>query len=231
MADKEEDKLDRIKSKLEKLLKLQESAEQIGSLEEAQNAAGQIQKLLLKYNLAMGDIDTSDKDPVDSINKSDMSFEDMGRKKTSGKWIEFLVFTVAKYNLCRAIKIGDWGMTLMGLPENLEVVQRHINILLKQLPIMGRVAFKSYHGHEKKNTYQRGYLLGAVGGIRDTLIENRKQMEQIETKVTSLVLTSEKLVTQAVEKQFQNLKQTRSAKTSSSDGRGKGYKDGKAMQY
>jgi hypothetical protein len=231
MVNKEEDKLDRIKSKLEKLLKLQESAEKLGSLEEAQNAAGQIQKLLLKYNLAMGDIDTGDKDPLDSINKTDMSFEDMGMKKTSGKWIESLVFTIARYNLCRAIKIGGWGMTIMGLPENLEVVKRHINILLKQLPIMGREAFKSYHGHEKKNTYQRGYLLGAVVGIRDTLILNRQEMEQLESKVTSLVLTSDKLVTQAVEKEFTDLKKSRSARSSSSDGRGKGYKDGKAMQY
>ncbi len=47
-------------TKIQKLLKLQYGAEQIGSTGEAYQAAKMVRKLLMEYNLSMSDIDTSD---------------------------------------------------------------------------------------------------------------------------------------------------------------------------
>ena len=46
--------------KVQKLLRLQKGAEDIGSLEEAANAAEKVQTLLLKHNLEMADISAHD---------------------------------------------------------------------------------------------------------------------------------------------------------------------------
>lgn len=47
-------------TKIQKLLKLQYGAEQIGNTGEAYQAAKMVRKLLMEYNLSMSDIDTSD---------------------------------------------------------------------------------------------------------------------------------------------------------------------------
>ena len=47
-------------SKIRKLLKLQYGAEKIGSMGEACQAAKAVKKLLLEYNLSMGDIEDED---------------------------------------------------------------------------------------------------------------------------------------------------------------------------
>lgn len=47
-------------SKIRKLLKLQFNAEKIGSTGEAYQAAKMVRKLLMEYNLSMGDIGNED---------------------------------------------------------------------------------------------------------------------------------------------------------------------------
>lgn len=47
-------------SKIRKLLKLQFNAEKIGSTGEAFQAAKMVKKLLIEYNLSMGDIGSED---------------------------------------------------------------------------------------------------------------------------------------------------------------------------
>jgi hypothetical protein len=65
------DNLDKIKGKLQKLMKLYEGAKKIKSEGEANAAAAAIQRLLAEYNLSMGDIERDEED--DAIKEEIMS--------------------------------------------------------------------------------------------------------------------------------------------------------------
>ena len=87
--------LDKIKGKLEKLVKLQQGATKIGSLEEAANAAEKIQTLLFKYNLSMADINTDEQREEDIKNNS-LDLSELGRVKTS-VFISLLAICIGRY--------------------------------------------------------------------------------------------------------------------------------------
>ena len=53
--------LEKIKSRIEKMLKKAQSAKEIGSLHEAEVFSNTANKLLMQYNLSMSDIDMGEK--------------------------------------------------------------------------------------------------------------------------------------------------------------------------
>jgi len=222
--------LDKVKDKLAKLLRLQEGANKIGSLEEAATAAAKIQSLLFKYNLAMADISSKENTP--EVEKSIIDLESMGRTKTSGKWMEALANVLARHNLCKVVLVAQTQVYIFGQPENVKVVSVLFTQLVHRLKGMSKQAFKDYNGFEKKNTFLRGYLLGAVRGIDTKLTENKREMEAKEVGMTAMVLASDKLVTQAVENHFSGgLKKGKASKVSGQDGLRRGFKDGKEMSF
>lgn len=227
--------LDKVKSKLEKLLRLQEGATKIGSLEEAGNAAQKIQTLLFKYNLEMADICMADKSqPVIGNQKTDLK-EKFGWNKSSGPWMVNLVNVISRANLCRAVqtKVGNENvfMTIFGEKENVIAVNMLVSQLIHRLKDMASNSWKLYNGYEKKNAYLRGYLSGAVVGIFHKLQENQKRMEEENAKVTTMVVANEALVSQVMNDHYNgNLRSAKQTKRlSSNDGRARGYQAGKSM--
>lgn len=221
-------KLDKIKSKLEKLLRLQEGAQKIGSLEEAANAATKIQTLLLKYNLEMADISVKD-DSGPNFTHDDLNLANLGRVKTSGSWMETLANVIAINNLCRAVFAKPIIM-IFGKSENIKVVNSLITSLVYRLKDMSKQSFKEYYGPEKRNTYFRGYLMGAVQGIAIKLKENKEEQQRLDANITTLVVQTEKLVAQHMKDHFgDRLRPSRNRRMISQDGADKGFMDGKQM--
>ena len=218
--------LDKIKGKLEKLVKLQQGATKIGSLEEAANAAEKIQTLLFKYNLSMADINTDEQREEDIKNNS-LDLSELGRVKTSGRWMETLVGVIARNNLCQVV----WAQprcVIFGNKENIEVVTLFSIQLISRIQDMAKQSWKEYNGPEKRNSYIRGYTIGAVAGIAIKLKENKAELEK-QSNMTALVVANEKLVQEAMKTKFHNLKSGRRSSSSSQDGRRQGVKDGKNM--
>ena len=95
-------KNNKVLDKIKKLLALQKSAEDIGSLEEAQNAAAQVSKLVLKYNIDMADVQEGPEE--DRIGVVRMAIHEiLPFNKTHGRWLHSLYHVVAKFNFCRSL--------------------------------------------------------------------------------------------------------------------------------
>lgn len=162
-------------AKIQKLLKLQESAENIGSIEEAANAAGKISDLLAKHNLdlfqirAAGDHTTKEA-PVQHSTYDPETLT----KPHEGKWVTLLTSTIARYNGVTVLhnRGGVTALFLIGTAVNVEITWYTIEQLTERLRMMAKENFRKYEGKEKRNTYIRGYYLGAVSGIQAQLAEN-----------------------------------------------------------
>lgn len=159
-----------LKEKIRKLIALQEGAQKIGSIEEAANAAEKIRALLMKHNLDLYSIQKEGHEE-----ETEMQTFDTGELsvKTEGDWINMLTRVIAEFHLCEAIGTGkarSW-IYVIGKPSNVEIVWYTVEQLANRIRPMAREAFKTYKGLEKRNTFIRGYLMGAVWGIRKQLAE------------------------------------------------------------
>jgi len=230
-----------ILDKIKKLMDLEQGARDIGSLEEANNAAEKVRMLLLKHNLEMADISLhvrGDKALIDKFN-----FEDISPKKNEGQWILALYNTLAKYNLCTAVtrnrkRINGLGETeqlrfaiLVGTKTNVEVVRILALRLEERIRIFEKQSWKE-HGwkHKNKNAYRRAYFMGAVNGLDMQLWEAQRKEKQEQDGVYALVVQTEKDLNDALANLFSNIKHgKRVMRLSNEEALHRGYRDGNNM--
>lgn len=222
-----------ILEKVKKLMELQKGAEAIDSMEEAANAADKVRRLLLKYNLEMADVHAlEDEDPLGRHDQKDIS-----PKKNEGQWIFALYTALAKYNLCTTIKIQmsrdalNSYLSIVGMKENVEVVKYLGEQLDVRIRIMEKEAWsnKSPYVIEKRNTFRRGYFIGAVQGIGSQLREREEAQMESEEAVNALVLVNKEQLREAVSKNFGPTRKAKRSSLKGSQGNSMGYKDGKSM--
>ena len=114
--------------KIKKLLKLQYGAESIGSTGEAYQAAKMVKKLLMEYNLRLGDIDLSDGKDSIHISKS----EDISSGSTFGNhWKFVLLGVIANNNLCHTYKRMNGKIFVVGTEDNVAIVKVFFEYLSK----------------------------------------------------------------------------------------------------
>lgn len=164
--------MNKIEEKLAKMLALQKSAEEIGSEAEAATFAAKIQSMLIKYELELSDLDKTETQSVDV----DEEIVDVGALTlgNEGKWVQYLINGIARSNTCKVILSkkyqGDLSCLLVGHMFNREAVKYIVNELTPKLRNMARYSFKfNYRGSEKRNTYIRGFLMGAAQEIGNRL--------------------------------------------------------------
>lgn len=119
--------------KIQKLLKLQYGAESIGSTGEAYQAAKMVKKLLMEYNLSLGDIDVSD--GKDSIHIS-KSAEITSGSMYGNHWKFQLLGVIAVNNLCQMYKRMSGKMFVVGTEENVAVVKvffEYLSLVFRRL--------------------------------------------------------------------------------------------------
>jgi len=227
---------DRIFSKIQKLMNMADG----GTQHEAEIAARMAQKLLLKFNLTMEEVDATVINGEMTV--GDELFE-MGKiwKKSEGNWIVNLYGAVASNNLCRIItkpKYGWSGHNHTVIGKDIYVIGKMINVELvdfmcKQLIPRVRTgelnAWKAYEGWEKRGKYKRGYLIGCVGGISTQLYEQMKESKVENKNLNALIVVNDKLVDDYIGNKWPSLGKGRGSSTSSNDGYSKGRKDGRSM--
>lgn len=229
---------ERIVEKIQKLLEFQNGAKQIDSPEEAANAAEKVQRLLVKYNLSIQDIgERKEKSKV-----TEKKFDDITPKKNEGEWILSLYNVLARFNFSTFLVVKSLETyypkrvfvkkgVLIGEEENILTVKFLGEQLEHRLRALARKRFSEVQSFvpEKKNTFIRGYLTGAVKGIGMQLKETQEKMAQENVKVNTLVHVKDDAIKEFMKEKYPNLKSGKSSSLSGRYGYSKGVEDGKNM--
>lgn len=220
-----------IKQRLQKLMTFEEGAMKIGSQAEAENAAARIQEILLKYNLERSDIENGQK-----LNYVQREYWVKNyQSKTDGKFIQRLFSTIARYNLStilisnmRGTGIEYKKILLFGTSDNLDIIEYLIDQLVPKIKQMKAKAWGDYHGHEKKNTFTRGYYQGVVWGIDDKLKSELDKYKQ-EPTTNALILHRTAEAQEYMHSLFPNTRTEKRSRLSGWGGTEMGLRDGKNM--
>lgn len=236
--------LDKIKTKLQKLMRLYEGAKKINSEGEANAAAAAIQRLLTQYNLTMGDVsqEEQDRDVVKENIMSCYRFKSIG-----GDWEFKLMFVVCKWNFCKVFRYGktkDKNMIFFGKEENMETVKWLYNMLCERFVSFGKARYKEYQetmDYLAKpiglDTYLRRYLEGCAKGL-DAKFQEEADREKIQNedknysaKVTALVVRNGAEIDKYVGEKFVGYQKGRAMPSAKRDSCfAYGFKDGKNTQ-
>lgn len=146
---------------------------EITTQNEIEQATKMMTALLLKYNLSMSQINGHTGDTKGNVDHKQYDLNGKMTRHEAG-WLNDLFHVIAKYNMCRAISSNpsdkqdkdDMGYVfLIGKTHNIEIVYYLIDQLTIKIKKLCSECWKSYDGEEKRNTYRRGFLRGAVQGI------------------------------------------------------------------
>lgn len=174
-----------ILDKILKLQALQQSAEKVGSLEEATNAAEKIQRLLIKYNLDLTDAEDLRKKPeVKDIVISGV--KTFGYTPKEGFFIPWLGTLVAEFFFCRSLNRRDasdkelWFI-YVGTPPNIQVAINATTNLVNSIRAFGRIEWRDWgeYSGQKRGAFLRSYYAGAVQGLRTKLRKIKEEREAI----------------------------------------------------
>lgn len=230
--------MDKVKDKLEKLIRLRDGALDIGSLEEAENASRRITEMLLKYNLAEHQLNPhKENNSTDSIILEPDNESEMGWSKNEAMWTSFLLSGIAKNNMCMVI-VDTWvkppSYTIIGDKINIETVV----FLWKQLvPKIRNLAKRRWgevkdFSHEKRNTFLRGYFRGCTNSIVNRLKDKNEEFKKQNSNMTGLMVINNdriQIKLKEIESQIGETKKKTQKTTKSQLGRRIGQKDGKEM--
>jgi hypothetical protein len=225
MPTSEKEEVNKIWTKIQKLLALQESAEKLGSIQEATNAAEKVQRLLLKYNLSLSELEHHAPKKLHEVN---VPSSEWGYNPREGHWAIIVVTVVADFFLCRSIQVKtkgdrDFVSVLIGKPHNIEVAKHAIKNLLSSIRHFAKQAYKQLHKstNTKKGAFYRQYYMGAALGVR-TNLENIKRQREFEANqstttaqnylpIRQVELTAQSELQEYLEKNYADL-QTRNHK-------------------
>lgn len=186
----------KILERIKKLIKKQESAQEIGSIQEAEAFALKISELTTKYNIQMTDIEF--KEVKGNVIQENLSTKIKSVSDTLGWQI---MYPIAKYNFCRVYKTtGAFNMVIIGLPENIEICKSIYEIVLKIFIERGKLAYKFGNIESGLDTFQREFLRGCGVGLDMKFKAERDRLKSKEIQTTALILRSETAVAEYAEK-------------------------------
>lgn len=201
---------EKILAKLRKLMMKEQSAKELGNMEEAFAFAQGIQKILNEYNLSMSDIDMSDKSsPKPGMTKG----FDVKSKGFKGRGGVSIMHVIAKYNWCKVFWQSETGsinpkVTIVGLPQNVEVVKYLFSVVMRSAESIGKKEYRNYVKSFEKNIlndvlgnkkpsrgkYMRAFIQGFKNGLEDKFLEERNKFQQSNDKAGAIILVNDKMI-------------------------------------
>lgn len=237
------EKLNEIKIKIQKLMALKEQATTPG---EAAAAAGRINKLLLVYNLTEMEVNAHKAEVEEEISAERGAFDDY-QSPYEGDYAKDLLSTLCHFNLCQLINhratraekqtIKNKGrFTILGKKNNVAITYYMFDFCLVNLK---RIFEKHWEAEkltikQNKNPYRRAWNRGAVEGIYDKLLAEKRAAEQEHgvEQMNALVKYNDAAIEKRVKELFPDLKKARAQKPLSDEGMGamlNGYMVGRNM--
>lgn len=183
------DKREAIIQRIKKLKLHAESAEKVGSLEEAKIFMAKVHQLMVEYNLSLMEIDSADID--DNALRNFSYVESVSYKDgTYYAYRKNLIKVLCKYNFCQVLLVKRFKeFSVYGNGINVDNViwqYWYLAIRLKNLALEAYREFRT----ENRFRFISDFLLGAVQGIANALEEERSK----NNSERALVVYNNKLV-------------------------------------
>ena len=236
MENKEQ--IDKVLKTLRQLKNMYEGAKKINSEGEAAAAAAAIQRLLLKYNLSMEQVDMNEPeaDPILKENVSGYTYKSIG-----GDWEMYLTSVLCRHNFCRCLLYGTiQKLVIVGKRENIETVKWLRDMLSERYVNFSKAKYKEYlasgeyYKPMSKDRYQRGYLKGCAAGLDAKLTEeeekDKKQDVEFGTKVTALVVRNDAAIDNFIANTWGKLGKGRRSSTRATGAYYEGFEEGKKTE-
>lgn len=163
---------EKITERIRKLIRLKESATQIGSEGEAHAAAAAIHRLLMEYNLSL--LDLAGENPQNRLTACES--DRISYKDAAGNiWKRDLMRVLCEYNYCKMLLYaGTTHMVVIGTEENAATVIALFDYLRKTFRRLSEEKYSGYaqgrRGYWRtakgKKDYIRSYLEGCIPGLR-----------------------------------------------------------------
>ena len=230
--------IDKVLKTLRQLRNAYEGAKKINSENEAAAAAAAIQRLLLKYNLSMEQLDLEEPEanPILKENVSGYTYKSIG-----GDWEMYLTSVLCRHNLCRCLLYGSIKkLVIVGRRENIETVKGLRDMLSERYVNFSKAKYKEYiasgdyYKPMSKDRYQRGYLKGCAAGLDAKLTEeeerDKKQDVELGTKVTALVVRNDAAIDNFIANEWGRLGRSRRSGTKLTGAFYEGYAEGKKTE-
>jgi hypothetical protein len=230
----------KIHDRINKLIRLEEGAKEIGSMEEAANAAAQIQKLLMKYNIDRNQIEP-EKQRENIISKDVEIGKEHGYKKTESDWMLVLANHVCVSNMCKLVvtnkntmaAAGVIRLTIFGEKNTIEQVEYLVLQLVIRIKKMRLEAYKQHAkngGNDKKNAYFRSYSRACTTEIAIKFQDMGEEVVKSYKGGSQLMVVNNQLLAEAVANKFGHTRSVnRTTKLGSHAGALDGRRDGSNM--
>lgn len=236
-----------ILNKIQKLKAKADSAQELGNIHEAATFSAKVNELLTTHNLAMADLNIEDQSEVKGL-----KFSDLGVTTKQGRWTASLISILCEFNYCesifhtsvkgyrhnkrgRLVRIKNKAVevTIIGRPENVEVVKYLYSVLKTQFESLANQEWKDYAKATRHQLSLRGYApstpeykkpwkyfrnfstkdkfvtsfyLGAIHGVHAKL---KTQLQKAESKhgskITDLILVNDAAVKAYMQQHHPNL--------------------------
>jgi len=220
-----------IEDKIRKLIKLQKSAEKIGSMEEAMNAADKIQKLALKFNIDIFTLEEEEIKRQVAVTEVEIPLADLGYNKKQGTWIFTLLTAVGNYTFSKAVFLktnsDNIRVCFHCFKHNAELVEHFAVYLTSTIRDLAHTEYKTGNSLFKRGKFYRQYLLGAALGVKSKI--NKILAEEIKEYkgTTALTLYSTKLLDEAMANKYPTITTKKRRVLRGSGTMAKGLEDGK----
>ena len=153
------------------------SAGQVGNAHEAEAFSKKASELMLKYNLSQMDLEDAKEAP--KFAKAFVIPFALVEQRHESDWLAHLFSALCRANFCSIIiDKARGGYVIIGQPENGNAVSYLCIQLTERIRSMAGTEFKKYNGHEKRNTWKRGFLRGCALGIASQLRDQSDKQER-----------------------------------------------------
>ena len=182
--------LNRVIEKLRKIKAHSESAEKIGSIDEAEAFAAMFQQLLLKHKLETTDIEFEEEEKDEPVDRHVVDWQELrfGKQSKRVAWIERLAQIISRAYFCRfLIKSGSTRITLVGRKTDTEVAEYILVTLVRIAERLVRKeysAFRKEHPHGETKGFNRSFMIAFANRLSERYDEERRSAT---TESTALV--------------------------------------------
>lgn len=189
MTDQKQPDVDKVIEQVRKMWAHAQSAEQIGSLEEAKAFAEAVEKTLAAHKLSFDVLSVQQKDAQDPMGRNDVRPLEGKSKQKRVWWTEQLAGIVAKAHFCQMIPYSDTDhVIIIGRQSDREVASYMITVLTRlaqELCDSGYwkaryLAFKNTGTYDTGN-FKENFFQGFLDGMR----ERYDQLKAAERKTSS----------------------------------------------
>jgi len=176
---------EKIIDKLRKLRAHAESAEKIGSINEAEAFAAMFQQLLMRHNLELNDVEFEEEQKDEPIERETINWQEYndplinyGAKRVA--WLESLAVVVTRAFFCRIlVRSGSSRITIVGTRSNVEVATYMFITLARSAEKLVRSEYRAYkkENPEGGKGFRVSFLSAFVERLSQRFYEERKTAE------------------------------------------------------